>query len=144
MTNLTESNIHDDKQVVIEGELRCQALKEHLKRSNAPMTVFLSEDASGLVQKVVYDRKNNQLTGIVLPLKANGMPTSFSFSPSTAEELSEFMKLSQSNLVYIVVAQPLASNSPSFILQIFGTNNVFKKEDVLKRWVQTEKELARY
>lgn len=79
MTNLTESNIHDDKQAVVEGELRCQALKEHLERSNAPMTVFLSEDASGLVQKVVYDRKNNQLTGIVQSLKQMVCQSHFPF-----------------------------------------------------------------
>lgn len=136
--------MHADKKIVIEGELRCQALKEHLIKNDAPLSVYLSEDGSGLVKRVVYDVKTNQLVGIVLPLNQNGMPRKFSYTPTSASQIEEFMQLSQSGLVYIVVAQPLASNASPFILQLFGTDNKFKNDDVLKRWAYTEKELERY
>lgn len=129
---------------VIEGELRCQVLKEHLIKNDAQLSVYLSEDGSGLVKRVVYDVKTNQLVGIVLPLNQNGMPRTFAYTPTSASQIEEFIQLSRSGLVYIVVAQPLASNASPFILQIFGSDNRFKTDDVLKRWACTEKEPERY
>lgn len=137
------SHMHIDKKKIIEGSLRCEELKQHLTQSGSKMAVFLSEDASGVVKRVVYDPKTNELVGIVLPLKRDGMPRTFSFTPDSAQEIEELLKLDQSNLVYIVIAHPLASNAPAFILQIFGTNNKFSKDDVLQRWTTTVKELDR-
>lgn len=140
--------MHIDKNVVIEGDLRCDDLRQHfIKNKSDPeseMFVFLSEDGSGIVKRPTYDSKTQQLVGIVLPLKENGMPKTMCFTPRSAEEIENFMKLEQSALVYIVVAQPLTPNIPPFILQIFGTNNKFKKGDVLARWAHIEKETKRY
>lgn len=124
-----------------EGTLRCNELKAHLIENHmSDVPVFLSEDASGIVKRVSYDPKTNQLIGIVLPLKENGMPKTLCFKPQSALEIEEFMKLEQSHLVYIVVAQPLVPKSQPFILQIFGTNNKFSRTDVLKRWKYIEQE----
>lgn len=135
--------MHVDKNVLIEGELRCNDLRQYLIDHKSDMSVFLSEDASGIVKRVTYDPKTQQLVGIVLPLKENGIPKTMCFVPRSAEEIQNLMKLEQSTLVYIVVAQPLTPNIPPFILQIFGTNNKFKKGDVLARWIQIEKETKR-
>lgn len=62
------------KQRIKEGELRCQELKDYLTRINAPSTVFICEDASGVIKKVVYDPRSNQLIGLVLPINQYGMP----------------------------------------------------------------------
>lgn len=137
------SHIHGDKVKIIEGEIRTQELKEHINKTNSKMAVFLSEDASGIVGKVTYDPKTNQLVGIVLPLKANGMPKTMHFRPNSSNDIEEFMKLEKSYLVYIIVAHPLGSNAPPFILSIFGTNNKFTKDDVLKRWQFVQNELQR-
>lgn len=103
---------------------------------------FLSEDGSGIVKKIVYDSHTNQLIGLVLPFnKKNGMPELFTYQAKSAEAIEQLMELPQSTHVYIVVAQPLNENSIPFILQIFGTNNQFESEDVLKRWKYTEAEL---
>lgn len=135
------NRIHRDKERIVEGQLRCESLKKHLERTNSPQQVFLSEDASGIVSKIVYDSRNNQLIGLVLPLNEKGIPILHPIEPNSAEKIKELMKLPQSNLVYIVVAQPLKSNAPPFILQIFGTNNKFKTNDVLNRWRTTEIQL---
>lgn len=138
------NHIHKDKQQVIEGELRCSELVDHLERTNAPKSVFLSEDASGVVQKVVYDVHSNQLVGLVLPFNnLNGMPKMFSFEAQSVEDIKKNMQLPQSTLVYIIVAQPLKIGIPPFILQIFGTNNKFETVDVLRRWNHTISELAK-
>lgn len=140
------NNIHDHKERITEGVLRCEELKVHLERSNYPKSVFLSEDASGVVQRVVFESRTNQLVGLVLPLSGeSGMPQLLSFDPSSAEEIKRCVELNQlSKLVYIVVAQPLQINALPFILQIFGTTNRFKAMDVHKRWQFTRTELKKY
>lgn len=137
-------HIQKDKERVIEGELRSKQLEKYLEDIKSPKYVFVSEDASGIVQKVIYDAYSNQLIGLVLPFnEINGMPKMFSFEAKSAEDIENYLKLPQSTLVYIVAAQPLTPGSAPFILQIFGTNNKFNTNDVLKRWAHTEAELKK-
>lgn len=125
-------HIQNDKTTIVEGELRCRELAEHLERVKAPKYVFLSEDASGLVKNVVYDPKTNQLIGLVLPINSeNGMPRKFSFIATSETMINQLMQMKQSSLLYVVIAQPLYENSEPFILQLFGTDNTFKKDDVI-------------
>lgn len=127
--------IHSDKERIVEGKLRSKELADHLKRTNSSNAVFLSEDASGVVKKIVYDAFSNQLIGIVLPFdEKTGKPKIFSFTAESPESIRKYIDSPQSTLVYIIVAQPLNRHSPPFILQIFGTNNTFKTDDVLNRW----------
>lgn len=50
----------------------------------------------------------------------------------------------RSTLVYLILAQPMKDNVEPFILQVFGTDNKFKTNDVLQRWQHTRDQLARY
>lgn len=137
-------HIQNDKERIIEGQLRCKQLNEYLDVIKCPKYVFLSEDASGIVQKVTYDAYSNQLVGLVLPFNAsNGMPVPFTFEAKTAEDIEKYIKLPKSTLVYIVVAQPLKIGASPFILQIFGTNNKFDSSNVLSRWEYTRNELKK-
>lgn len=137
------NHISKDKTLVIEGELRCKQLVKYLEDSNLPKTVFLSEDASGIVQRVVQESHTQQLVGLVLPYQSNGMPQLFAYKVSSADDLERFMNNSKSNLVYIVVAQPLKTNCQPFILQMFGSDNKFTTDHVLKRWNYTVTELKK-
>lgn len=138
------NRIYTDKERIIEGELRCKQLVQHIENCNAPKSIFLSEDASGIVQRIVYDSRSNQLIGIVLPLdEKNGMPLIMTFKADTAEKMKEYMGRPLSTLVYIVVAQPLKEKTPPFILQMFGTDNRFNKNNVLQRWRHTIDELKK-
>lgn len=134
--------IHD-KEKILEGELRCESLLNYLEATKAPRKIFASEDASGIVSKIVYDSRNNQLIGLVSPLNENGMPLINSFRADSAERIKELLTLPKSSLIYAVVAQPIKPKVPPYILQIFGTNNKFTAHDVLKRWTFTENELKR-
>lgn len=138
------NNISERKEIIVEGELRCEQLAKFLEQTNCPNSVILSEDGSGVVQKVVYESRTNQLVGLVLPLNStNGMPQLFAYKANSAEKIKQFMENPQSNLVYMIVAQPLQKNARPFILQLLGTNNKFTGDAVQKRWQYTENELKK-
>lgn len=137
--------IHAKNAKIIEGQLRIKELSEYLDRINAKRYIFLSEDASGIISKVEYDPKSNQLIGLVLPIASgSGMPIVFSFKASSQSEIQRLMELqAKSTLVYIIMAQPLMEHTPPFVLQIFGTDNKFTTINVMDRWICTAQELKR-
>lgn len=125
--------IDDNKIRVIEGQLRCAELSVYLTKVRAVKKIWLSEDATAIVHKISYDPTTNQLVGILLPLDKNGCPIPFSFLANDAETIKQFVQHPQSKSVYVVMAQTLDESVPPFILQMFGTNNQFTSEDVIRR-----------
>lgn len=137
--------ISQNKSRFIEGELRCSKLKSYLEILKLPLRVWLSEDATSIVSKIEFDSQTNQMVGIVLPMNSStGMPIAFTYLAQNAEQIQSNMQKSKSSSVYIVMAQPLALNVPPFIIQLFGTDNKFKSQQVLMRWKYTIDELNRY
>lgn len=59
---------------VVEGSLRVEALKHHLEDYKTSLEVWLSEDDSGTINKVQYDKKDNLLLGFIIPKDKNSMP----------------------------------------------------------------------
>lgn len=137
--------INDSKKPILEGELRCMQLEAYLSERNAGNNIWLCEDASGLIGKIQYDQTFDQLIGLVLPLdENNGCPKRYEHTARDQEEITKFMQHSKSSLVYIVMAVPLKQGVPPFILQMYGTDNKFKGNDVIKRWNHTIQALKRY
>lgn len=128
--------IHKRKQTIIEGELRCRQLAEYLDKLNAPRTVVISEDASGIVARVSFDSGAGQLIGIELSTDfKTGCPTPFTIIPQNVNEIDTQVKNNRmSTLVYLVLAQPIMSNAPPFILQVFGTIDSIRTTYVSQRW----------
>lgn len=119
-------------------------MKSYLIKIKAPLCVWLSEDGSGINCKVVYDSKSNKLVELNLPLhELTGMPISNSFIASSLHNIENHLKNCKSKLVYIVIAQPIKEKSPPFVLQLFGTDNKFKRQDVLNIWAYTKQELEK-
>lgn len=136
--------IHQKKVKVNEGELRCEGLVAYLKNIKAPLNVWLSEDGSGIIAKVVYDVASNQLIGLNLPLdQQTGMPKTSTFKARSLEEIEQHMLKPKCTLVYIVMAQPVIAKAAPYILQIYGTNNKFKTIDVLNRWTYIKSKLEK-
>lgn len=144
MSFSTVRRIERNEQRVVEGELRCEELATYLERLGTNKIVWISEDATAIVEKVNYDAKTNQIVGLVLPLNKNGCPIKLAFEANTAQEIKEHMKKQKSTIVYLVLAQPLNESLPSFILQMFGSSNSFTAEDVRNRWNFTQSELAKH
>lgn len=138
------SYINKRKQKIIEGELRCHELSTYLEELNAKKCVWLSEDATGISVKIEYDPISNQLVGVVLPFNSKtGIPESFTFVANSADDIKRIVKSPKSTHVYVVLAQPLVDHAPPFVLQIFGTDNRFKAQNVVQRWDYTIDELKK-
>lgn len=135
--------INEHKPKIEEGKLRCQELHEYLTQSGAGLDIWLSEDGSGIIPKIEYDAKLDQLVGMCLPMDENGIPKKYDSTASDVDEIQKFMEYPKSTLVYLVLATPLNENVSPFVLQIYGTNNRFKTTDVIHRWEHTIKELKR-
>lgn len=119
----------------VEGEVRFKELKEFLVQRELGNAVFISEDATRLVDRVEYDSRTNRCVGFVGPLNQNGLPELAVFTADTAEAIQAFFdKYTAARYAYVVMAQPLKKNTPAFCLCIFGTDNRFDTQDVLNRW----------
>lgn len=106
--------------------------------------MWLCEDATGINVKVEYDPITNQLVGLVLPINLKtGLPESFTFIAKSAEDIQRMITSPKSTHVYVVLAQPLKEHVPPFVLQIFGTDNRFKGQNVVQRWDHTIDELKK-
>ncbi|XP_031620752.1 uncharacterized protein LOC116339177 [Contarinia nasturtii] len=137
--------INEYKTRIVEGDLRCKELLQYLTERNAGTDILLSEDASGIVSKIQYDSVSNHLIGIVLPFdEVNGCPKQYVSTAENLEEIKQFMQHNKSTLVYIVLAVPMKEGIPPFLLQMFGTNNKFNTEHVIRRWNFIINELKKY
>lgn len=97
------------------------------------------------MRKIVYDASTNQLIGIVLPHeKTTGCPIPFTFMATNAEAIKQHLMEEKSNVVYLLMAQPLDERIPPFVLQLFGSSNKFDTVDMVKRWNLIQTELERY
>lgn len=136
--------IANSKSPIVEGEVRAKELAEYLDNLKATKVVWLSEDATAITRKVVYDPTTNQLIGIVLPHnKTTGCPIPSTFMATDAETIKLHLMEDKSNVVYLVMAQPLDEHLPPFLVQMFGSANKFDTSDMVKRWNFIETELKR-
>lgn len=137
--------IDDNKSRIVEGKLRAKELSNYLDQMNCTKYVWLSEDTTAIISKVVYDPSTNQLVGIVPPIdKTTGCSKILSFTATNAEIIKQHLLKTKSTVVYLVMAQPLDEAIPPFVLQMFGSDNKFYSKDVIKRWKYTVCELKKY
>lgn len=104
----------------------------------------MSEDATAIISKVTYDPSTDQLVGLVLPPDNFGCPKAFVFTAIDAETIKTHLMNKKSTVVYLVMAQPLDESIPPFVLQVFGSDNVFDTRNVIRRWNYTKNELKKY
>lgn len=99
--------INDNKKPIIEGKLRCEELCEYLKERDAGTDIWIAEDGSGIVPKILYSPTLDELVGMTLPMdEITGCPKNTK-APHDAEEIKKFMLHTKSTLVYIIMAVPL-------------------------------------
>ncbi|CAG9814094.1 unnamed protein product [Phaedon cochleariae] len=125
-----------------EGEFRFRELKQFLVSRNLPLCVWISEDATKIIERIDYSPRNNKNVGFVLPIKEDGLINTAFFKATSYQEIKrQFSEETVSTYAYVIMAQPLQNNCPSFCLSVFGTDNKFSSEHVRKRW-HTMKEYA--
>lgn len=136
--------IDNNKSRIVESKLRAKELSEYLNQMNCTKYVWISEDATAIISKVVYDPFTNQLIGIVPPTdKSTGCPKTLSFAATDAETIKQHLLKSKSTVLYLVMAQPLDEAIPPFVLQMFGSDNKFHSKNVTQRWKHTVCELKK-
>ncbi|KAJ6642801.1 hypothetical protein Bhyg_07755, partial [Pseudolycoriella hygida] len=134
--------IQSSNHCIIEGSVRVKEMKNFLVKWKLPLQVWMSEDATKIVNKIQYDESTDQIVGLVLPMDSDGMPIQFSFTAeNVAKMLNSLLNNPKSDYVYTVMSRALDIQAPSFCLQLFGTDNKYTTGHVLKRWTRTEKML---
>lgn len=126
----------------IEANLRIKELSEFLDKNKLKRCVWISEDATKIVEKLEYDISSNQIIGFVLPINNDtGFPVPHAFPANSALDIfNMFQNQQYSTFVNVIIAQTFTANSSenrhgaSFCLSIFGTNNRFCTTEVIKRW----------
>ncbi|XP_055308257.1 uncharacterized protein LOC129572338 [Sitodiplosis mosellana] len=137
--------IKDTKECIIEGQLRCNDLAKYLHEHNAGNDVWICEDGSGLVPKILYDPSSDHLIGMTLLIDdRTGCPQRFKVTTQDEEMIKSFCRMTKSSHIYLILAIPLKEGVAPFVLQMFGTDNRFTARNVVKRWNYTVAELNRF
>ncbi|XP_031357928.1 uncharacterized protein LOC116181664 isoform X2 [Photinus pyralis] len=135
--SITNSNIQ-------EGELRFADLRRFLDSRGLPSVVWISEDATKITGKIGYSSHNNLVVGFVIP-QHNGLPRENYFEATSARRIQQiFVEGERAQYGYAIMAQCPIDKTPSFCLNIFGTNNKFTHNDVIQRWEQMKVSARRY
>lgn len=126
--------------------MRFEQLSKFLETKKLPKIIWLSEDATSITGRVQYCSKADSIVGFVGPLDSKtGFPSRNNFPATSASEIQSYFKtLDRANYVYATVAKCPVDRSPSFCLNVFGTNNKFTYEHVLQRWKYLNSEAMKY
>lgn len=113
---------------ISEGELRSVQLKTYLDQFQIKH-IWLSEDATRIINRVQYNSLNNELIGFVLPLNDNGMPIKSVYKARSAREIEDHfnkeppvssqVSYSQSNMSLIFIFEKKYSFCQFFLLIFF-------------------------
>lgn len=127
------------------GILRTQELLQYLNERDLPKIVSISEDMTRIVGRVQYDSRTNQLYGLVEPINYNtGMPIPFCFPARSADEMMKhFANGKASGYLNVLMVQPIAKNASPFCLLLYGSDNKFTANAVVKRWEYIVNELEK-
>jgi hypothetical protein len=118
-----------------EGALRVQELEVFLTSRSLPKHVWISEDGTRVSPKIQFDSTNGEIVGLNLPTSKNGLPVVSFFKVNSAREMKHFIdKYQMPGNLYAVLATAMAVNSPTFCLCVFGTDNKFDADTVVRRW----------
>lgn len=102
---------------------------------NCELLVWISEDATRIVEKVQYEPVTNKLIGLILSLKSNGIPKVKHFITNSVRDMEQLItNYPVGSSAYFIMAQPLDISNLPFCLSIFGTDNKFKTDHVYNRW----------
>ena len=133
------SNFSQHREKIQEGQFRFESMQAHFASTNVKY-VFASEDCTGVIQKVSYDRDSNSFIGLCPPLQTDGFPRVSAFNINSFSELEYALQNGKtSSLINIHVIQPITppnKHASPFILSAYGTDNKFDSYDLIKRWLK--------
>lgn len=125
-----------------------QHIKEFLVKRNYKLKIFICEDQTAIIKRTKYDVQTNCLLGFSSELNTRtGFPILNEYEINSLQDIqSAYTKDNFSSRLasnaYVFLAQPLHKGAPSFCLRIFGSNNRFSYEDILRRWQYLKEKAA--
>ncbi|KAF5305700.1 hypothetical protein FQA39_LY09189 [Lamprigera yunnana] len=128
---------------IVGGQLTMSNLKAFLVDKNLPLKVWISEGATKITTRIQYDASTNQIVGLVQKTNSLiGFLDTFSYSAESVSQIENVITINHvSSLAYVIMAQPLSLNAPSFCLSIYGKDNKLTEYEVLLRWRTILKEV---
>ena len=139
------SRFDQNREKLLEGQFRFDSMQTHFSSASVKY-VFASEDCTGVIQKISYDRNSNSFIGFCPPLKTDGFPRISTFNIDSFNELEHALRTQKTaSLLNIHVLQPITSGekhlSP-FLLSAYGTDNEFDSYDMMNRWLKMFEETS--
>lgn len=120
-----------------EADFRYDLMSDYLQ-SQKTKFVFAAEDCTAVVPRIVYDCQTSTFIGFTPPLEY-GLPQIDSFSTDSFSELENwFDTLTRSHFLNLQMVQPINQRpipSSPFVLSAYGTDNRFKTDDILMKWM---------
>lgn len=121
---------------LIEGEFRFDSLLQHFNSINTKHC-FGSEDCTGVIRKIKYDKDTNTFVGFSTPLN-NGIPTVKYFQTESLEHLKTwFRMIEKAPLLNVHMVQPVVEfmgQSSPFLISAYGVNSRYTSIDIIRRW----------
>ncbi|CAF1508847.1 unnamed protein product, partial [Didymodactylos carnosus] len=119
-----------------EGEFRFDSLQQHLYSINTKYG-FGSEDCTGVIRQIKYDKDTNTFIEFCTPL-TNGIPTVKHFQTESLERLKTwFSTVEKAPLLNVHMFQPVVqfmNQSSSFLISAYGVNSRYTSVDIIRRW----------
>ena len=121
---------------LIEGEFRIDSLQKHLNSIDTNYG-FGSEDCTGVIRKIKYDKEANTFLGFSTPLN-KGIPTVKYFQTDSFEYLKTwFGTIEKAPLLNVHMFQPVVKfmkQSSPFLISAYGVNSRYTSVDIMRRW----------
>jgi hypothetical protein len=131
---------------LLESEFRFDSMEEHFRSIDVKYT-YASEDCTGVIRKISYDAKSNSFVGFSSPLDGNGMPQQLRYQTDSFNQLRKwFNEETLSTLLNVHVVQPISIDGhydSAYLLSAYGTDNKFKMDHVLLRWLRMIEECGK-
>ena len=120
----------------VEGEFRFNSLDNYLNSIDTKY-VFGSEDCTGVIRKIKYDKDTNTFIGFSSPL-SNGLPILKKFQTDSMEQLRNWFSIvEKAPLLNVHMVQPVASldnQSSPILLSAYDVNSRYTSVDIIRRW----------
>jgi hypothetical protein len=131
-----KKRISDSNVGTVEGEFKYDLLAKHLQATKTKY-VLLSEDCTGVIKKIRYNKKTNTFVGFCTPI-ARGLPVVKNFQTESFEQLQYwFDNVNKAPLLNVHMAQPIVQDlkqSSAFLLSAYGVDSKFTSLDIIRRW----------
>lgn len=98
--------------------------------------MVISEDASRLKAKVIYDIETNSLVGLVGEMDpVTGLPLHEQFVVKLPSEMVKYLEeFKRAKYVELIMAEPFADGATPYVLGFFPTNNDYTAQQTVNRW----------